>query len=1169
MRNGVKGTSTNSKFLIVLFWILLIFGCGVPVAEAFHFPWDQSHDTTDWNDPPDPGPCEGASCDPCKSTGSPVYIPTGHFIWSDTDVTLGGRPPINLTRSYNSNDPRDGIFGNGWSSNCEPKLNKLVDAEGVISYSLRISNGKRYEYIEQSDGSIVSPPGRFDSLQKTTQGDLRLVSPNGAFQAFNSSGQLIEWSDANGNTLTYQYNPVGSIASISSGTRSLQFIYDAKGHVASLQDHAGRHWDYGYDANNNLISVTDPLGGSRKYEYLPYKGVGDGFTYYQLTKVTDESGVVTTKVTYNGNRVASYTEGANTYVYSYNTSTRTVTKTDSMARVRKYVYNADQVIIQETDPLNKIEKYEYDANGKLTRFTDKLNNFWDSTYDDQGRKLSVTTPLGRITTLQYQGNESIPHKIITPLGRISTIDFDSKFNPIAVTDAKGNQQTLAYDAQGNLITSTDAKGSQTTFAYNAFGLLTEKTDAQGNTLSFAYDALARRISSTDAEGRTTTYQYDNLNRLIETINALGHRTTYSYDASGRLLTLTDPVGNVTQYAYDSFGRLSKETRPDGTFSIYLYNAANLLTQVDRYDGKTVTYTYDAAERLITSNAEGLVNQYAYNARGELTEISNSVATISYTYNKDGELTTENQAGVVIGRGYDSDGALTQLSALGLTYSYQRDELNLVTALDDGSNSINFSYDANNVVTAIGLPNGLNEAYGYDAVYNLVQIKTGPHTLDYGVDKTGLITQKTFNGARTDYLYDPITRLTQAGSQSYNYDDIGNNTDNGAVYEPATNRLVENTQQTFSFDSAGNLIQKARKDGSETKSYTYNTRNQLTKVETLDLNGQIVGTLEFDYDPHGRRYTKTVNGIVQKYVYDGPDIIAILDGNGQIEATLTHSEISADTPLSITADGNSYYYHRDHQGSIVALTDIGGGVVESYGYDAYGSTHKQSTVNTRNPYAYTGREKDDDDLYYYRARYYDPTIQRFISEDPIGLEGGINLYQYVDSNPVNLTDPSGECPWCVPAAIAYGRCVASCMAVAAATEAIAGDIKCFDIAGNAKDCALDCLNPFNWGGKSAFKKGVIGKNAGRTGKQKRLRDLAKDDKVSSADRGWIKQEMNAIERGDRKNIRNPPGKDMSHERGREAAKGYDYEYSNLQDRDLHKIQHKYDNFGRKNKERPPQ
>lgn len=98
-------------------------------------------------------------------------------------------------------------------------------------------------------------------------------------------------------------------------------------------------------------------------------------------------------------------------------------------------------------------------------------------------------------------------------------------------------------------------------------------------------------------------------------------------------------------------------------------------------------------------------------------------------------------------------------------------------------------------------------------------------------------------------------------------------------------------------------------------------------------------------------------------------------------------------------------------------------------------------------------------------------------------------------------------------------------------------------------------------------GKVAKNAGRAGKQARLRELAGDPKLGSADRGWLRQEMNSIQRGQRSNIRNPPGKDLAHERGREAAKGYGYNYSNLQERYLHRLQHRFDDFGRANAERP--
>ncbi|WP_364442290.1 RHS repeat-associated core domain-containing protein, partial [Nitratifractor sp.] len=104
--------------------------------------------------------------------------------------------------------------------------------------------------------------------------------------------------------------------------------------------------------------------------------------------------------------------------------------------------------------------------------------------------------------------------------------------------------------------------------------------------------------------------------------------------------------------------------------------------------------------------------------------------------------------------------------------------------------------------------------------------------------------------------------------------------------------------------------------------------------------------------------------------------------------MTHGE-TTDTPLSITNANGTFYYHRDHQGSILSLTDRNGNEVEHFTYDNhYGRILEHTkTVETNNPYGYTGRVVDTKDLYYYRARYYDPTIQRFISEDPIGFASG--------------------------------------------------------------------------------------------------------------------------------------------------------------------------------------
>ncbi|PLK42112.1 polymorphic toxin type 8 domain-containing protein [Emticicia sp. TH156] len=237
-----------------------------------------------------------------------------------------------------------------------------------------------------------------------------------------------------------------------------------------------------------------------------------------------------------------------------------------------------------------------------------------------------------------------------------------------------------------------------------------------------------------------------------------------------------------------------------------------------------------------------------------------------------------------------------------------------------------------------------------------------------------------------------------------------------------------------------------------------------------------------------------------------------------------------------------------------------------------------------------------------ARGYNPTIGRFDRVDPV-IEGQeqLSLYQYGWNNPVLRSDPDGNLPllpwldavvdvafvvydagvliheklttgktskenWAALAA--DGLSIAVPMSVGAGMAVKAG-MKAANKVDNAAD-VVKTTSKVVENANDAVKSGDNAKSLlkqGRSGKQERLKEIANDPKASSADRGWIKQDMNEIAKGKRENIRNPPGKDLAHERGREAAKGYSYEHSNLQDRDLHRQQHKHDNYGRKNKERP--
>ena len=285
----------------------------------------------------------------------------------------------------------------------------------------------------------------------------------------------------------------------------------------------------------------------------------------------------------------------------------------------------------------------------------------------------------------------------------------------------------------------------------------------------------------------------------------------------------------------------------------------------------------------------------------------------------------------------------------------------------------FTYDNNSYLTQIALPNGVNENYTFNSVGELIKITSSVATLDYEYDSRGLITKKTIDSNVFNYGYDDIGRLVSENANSFVYDKAGNNLNDNASYNTKNNQMVQNDNYSFEYDNSGNVIKKIDKNTNYKKLYTFNDRNQLTQVVTQDENNQTTKTLAFTYDPIGRRYSKSVNGVVEKFVYDGMDIVAITDSSNNIISTITHSE-EIEQPLSISDGTDTYYYLRDHQGSVVALVDSSGTKVEEYSYDAYGKvTSKNITATTHNPYGYTGRVMDDDDLYYYRARYYDPTV----------------------------------------------------------------------------------------------------------------------------------------------------------------------------------------------------
>jgi uncharacterized protein RhaS with RHS repeats len=219
------------------------------------------------------------------------------------------------------------------------------------------------------------------------------------------------------------------------------------------------------------------------------------------------------------------------------------------------------------------------------------------------------------------------------------------------------------------------------------------------------------------------------------------------------------------------------------------------------------------------------------------------------------------------------------------FTYQRDENDLLTSIQTNYDTIQLQYDQNAIITTRKYPNTLEEKITYNANYNIEQIQTADETIQYEYNKIGQVVKKNGN----EFVYDHLNRLIQTNTQEFEYDLAGNNLDKNGHYDIYDYRLLENDHYALSYDVRGNLKEKINKHTQEKSLYTFNMSNQLTHFKKYNLNGKILEELSFTYDALNRRISKTHNKQTVHYIYDELNIIAILDDNKKLLATILHDE----------------------------------------------------------------------------------------------------------------------------------------------------------------------------------------------------------------------------------------------------------------------------------------
>jgi RHS repeat-associated protein len=354
-------------------------------------------------------------------------------------------------------------------------------------------------------------------------------------------------------------------------------------------------------------------------------------------------------------------------------------------------------------------------------------------------------------------------------------------------------------------------------------------------------------------------------------------------------------------------------------------------------------------------------------------------TITRTYDGLDRLTQEQTPQGTVGYAYDSASRRTQMTVSGqssaVTYSY--DNNGRITGISQGAADVLFAYDAANRRGSLTLPNGVVVNYGYDSASELTGIS-------YQLAGTNL--------GNITYSYDADGRRTQLGG-SWARTGMPNAVTT-TVYN-ANNQLTTWGTANLYYDANGNMTS----DG--THSYKWDARNQLQQID----GG---ATASFTYDAFGRRVNKNIFGANSSFLYDGANTVQELSGTTPTANLLTGS---LDEYFTRTDSAGARCFLRAALGSTLALADSAGTLQTSYTFEPYGETTIAGAATT-NSFAYTGRELDsaNPNLYFYRARYYNPSIGRFISEDPIQLKGGINFYSYAVGSPMMYRDPSGKSIW---------------------------------------------------------------------------------------------------------------------------------------------------------------
>jgi len=853
--------------------------------------------------------------------------------------------------------------------------------------------------------------------------------------------------DALGHETRYYYDIAGYTYRIvyPDGREEWLFRDDAKNVVRHIQaDGSSEH--HRYDDHGNLLTHTRADGSQVHFEY-------DG--QHRVTGIRDGEGG-TWKRDYNtqGHLVEETDPRGNKTQYAYDKIGRPVEITDAKGGVKKLTYTPDGQLASYTDCSGHSSQWEYDERKRLVKSIDAAGNVTRYRY----------TPLSAETLAQAhsEGTDSGNHPgqleaVIHPDGSEEQLRHDAEGRLLAHTDALQRTTAYRYTAAGLIAKRIDAVGHNLHYQWDALGRLSALENENGSVYRFQYDPVGRLLQEQGFDGKATEYRYDKASGVLaETIEA-GVTTRLDFDPMGRLVqrraAAPGQPEQVETFAYNANGQLAEAKNEHARLQWFYDAAGNLVREHQHYQGpfylekRTAVWHHhhdELNQRTGTIRPDGhRIDWLTYGAGHVHGLLLDGQDLVSFERNALYQETGRTQAnGLLQMMKYDPAGRLVEQQLGAIAQVSRKDQPFYPDAyrpdVQAGMQAAivrRYRYDPSGQLNSLEDSRRGRIEYRYDPVGRLLAANSAMGHETFAFDPAGNI-----QAADTGQL-DPITRraplpklldnlLKEYAGVSYRYDERGNlveRTQDGmrSKYEwDAFNRMTCATTwhgvTTFAYDPMGRRIAKHSQamEGAAVRKTTrtmYGWDGDTLALESSVHQGHAVGERTVHYVYERDSFVPLVQATRSRAIQLAPttDIKALMAGNDG------KYDISRD-PLwngEFAQEGEPFgkdeiaFYQCDHLGTPQELTDCEGKVAWSAQYKAWGQAKEAISeaaykAGVRNPLRFQGQYFDEETgLHYNRHRYYDPDTARYLTQDPVGLAGGDNFYQYAP-NPLIWLDPLG-------------------------------------------------------------------------------------------------------------------------------------------------------------------